>query len=78
MELVVFILVCIIVLQRRLYREPIIVAAPRMGTWWKVTFKTKKTPPMEVEGPTEAVVLRTLMAKGQVDYKAIATIERIP
>jgi len=77
MELIVFLLVMYIWLQRRLYKEPIAETAARVGTWWKVTFKSKKTPPMEIEGATEPLVLRSLMAK-QINYRDIACIERIP
>ena len=51
-------------------------AVARTGTWWKVTFKAKKTPPIEVEGADEGIVARNLMKT--MDYKLIAAIERIP
>lgn len=77
MELIIFLLLMYIWLQRRLYREPIPGAVARVGTWWKVTFKSKKTPPLEIEGDSEPLVLRSLMSK-QINYRDIATIERIP
>lgn len=81
MEFIIFCLIMFIWLQRSLYKEPIIIhtaAKPdRTGTWWKVTFKAKRTPPLEIEGDSEPLVLRKLMAK-QINYKDILTIERLP
>lgn len=78
MVLLVFALLMYIWLQRRLYKEPIIVvgAAARVGIWWKVVFKAKKTPPLEIEGDTEPLVLKALMAK-KINYRDIASIERL-
>jgi len=80
MELILFLLVMFIWLQHRLYTEPIPgppAAAVRVGTWWKVTFKAKKTPPLEIEGATEPLVLRALMGM-KINYRDIASVEQIP
>lgn len=79
--MLVFILLCVIAFMWHVQKanENIAAAAPvaaRTGTWWKVTFKAKKTPPIEVEGPDEGIVARNLMKT--MDYKLIAAIERIP
>lgn len=63
-------------LYRAALRAKATVAAGRTGTWWKVTFKSKKTPPLEIEGASEPLVLKSLMAK-QIDYHSISMIERI-
>ena len=80
MALLVFTLLMYIWLQRRLYKEPIpqsMGVAARVGIWWKVVFKAKKTPPLEIAADTEALVLKSLMAK-KINYRDIVSIERIP
>lgn len=80
MAFLLFCLVMCIVLQHQAYKTALQKSAAPVGdpvTKWKVTFKAKKTPPMELEGESEPLVLRALMAK-KIDYHSIAAIERIP
>ncbi len=74
MEILIFTLLLIIFLQRQGNNTPH--TAKPTHPRWKVTFTSKKMPSLEIEGASEPLVLKALMAK-KIDYRSIAAIEPI-